>query len=314
MSDKLNTKASVVEIGGSTMNMDHLKMFCLVVDEGSISQAARSSYVSQPAVTNQMRQLENYYGTDLFNRRDGRVTLTEAGEKLYPFAKEMIDHLERSEEAIKSMQDTYESTLHIGASLTIGEYFLPQKLGEFQRKHKTHKTSVFIGNTPDVITKLTNLDIDIALVEGVVENKECSPIKYAEDELILVVAKDHPWASRDAVDIQEIPTEKFIWREENASIRKIIHQALQKHHVSTNIISRMELGSTQAIKSAVEAGLGISILPKLSVKQELAFGQLIHVPIEDVKIMRDLFIVKKRSRFPKQTVNDFITFLTKDTK
>lgn len=124
------------------MNMNHLKVFCLVVDEKSISQAARLSYVSQPAVTNQIRQLENYYGTDLFHRREGRLILTEAGSKLYPFAKEMIDHLARSEEAIKRLQNTYESTLRIGASLTIGEYFLPKILGEFQKKYNAPKTSL----------------------------------------------------------------------------------------------------------------------------------------------------------------------------
>lgn len=293
------------------MNMNHLRVFCLVVDEGSISQAARLSYVSQPAVTNQIRQLENYYGTDLFHRREGRLILTEAGEKLYPFAKEMIDHLERSEEAIKGLQDTYESTLHIGASLTIGEYFLPKVLGEFQNKYNAPKTSLFIANTPDVIAKLTNLDIDLALVEGVVEDKDCEPIKYDEDELIVVVSKKHPWAERKDITIDEIPKEQVIWREENAGIRKIITKTLSEHGISTEVSSLMELGSTQAIKSAVEAGLGISILPKLSVQQELKSRELIHVPIKDVTIKRDLFIVKKKSRFPKQTVNDFISFLTK---
>lgn len=291
------------------MNMEHLRMFCLVVDEGSISQAARLNYISQPAVTNQIRQVENYYGTDLFHRTDGRLTLTEAGKKLYPFAKEMIDHLQRSEEAVKSIEKAYESSLHIGASLTIGEYFLPKKLGEFQRQEHPPKTSLFIANTPEVIAKLTNLDIDLALVEGVVEDKECEPIKYDEDELIVIVANNHPWAKRTSISIDEIPQEQMILREETAGVRKIIHKTLHEHGVPTNIPSFMELGSTQAIKSAVEAGLGVSILPKLSVQQELFHQQLVHVPIEGVTFKRDLFIVKKKSRFPKKTVNDFIDFI-----
>src|SRR5699024_3117203 len=266
------------------MNMDHLRMFCLVVDEGSISQAARLNYISQPAVTNQIRQVENYYGTDLFHRTDGRLTLTEAGEKLYPFAKEMIDHLQSSEEAVKSIEEAYESTLHIGASLTIGEYFLPKKLGAFQRQENPPKTSLFIGNTPEIIAKLTNLDIDLALVEGEVEDKECEPIKYDEDELIVIVANNHPWAKRTSISIEEIPQEQVILREETAGVRKIIHKTFHEHGVATNISSFMELGSTQAIKSAVEAGLGVSILPKLSVQQELFYKQLIHVPIEGVTI------------------------------
>ena len=221
----------------------------------------------------------------------------------------MIDHLQRSEEAVKSIEETYESTLHIGASLTIGEYFLPKKLGEFLRQEHPPKTSLFIANTPDVITKLTNLDIDLALVEGLVDDKECEPIKYDEDELIVIVSKNHPWANRLSVSIEEIPQEQVILREEVAGVRKIIHKTFLDHGVSANISSFMELGSTQAIKSAVEAGLGISILPKLSVQQELMHEKLIHVPIEGVTIKRDLFIVKKKSRFPKKIVNDFIDFL-----
>lgn len=292
------------------MNINHLKMFSLVVDEGSISQAARVSYVSQPAVTNQIKQLENYYETDLFTRSDAGLILTEAGSKLYPFAKEMIDHLERSEEAVKSIQDTYMSTLRIGASLTIGEYFLPRILGQFQRKQPTSKTSLFIGNTSTIMDALENLDIDLALVEGAVEaNKELHIRKFSQDEIIFVVPRDHEWTTRKTIDIHEMMQEQVIWREKNAGIRKIIEHELGKHEIQIPDDIQMELGSTQAIKSAIEAGLGIGILPKLSVEQELKLGTLKQVSIADVKWMRDLFIVTKRSRFPKQTVRAFISFI-----
>lgn len=294
------------------MNINHLEMFCSVVDEGSISQAARIKYVSQPAVTNQIRQLENHYGTDLFNRSEGRLLLTEAGRKLYPFAKEMVDHLQRSEEAVKSIRKEYESTLHIGASLTIGEYFLPRTLGAFQRTYNVGQMSVSIGSTPDIVTKLTDLEIDLALVEGVVENQECTTFKYGEDELILVVPSNHRWAKQEEIELEEMTEERMIWREENAGIRKIIEKELSKHRVSMNRTNQVELGSTQAIKSAVESGLGFSILPKLSVERELELGVLTRIPIAHVELTRDLFIVKKRTRFPKQTVNEFIAFLTKD--
>ncbi|MGY0692753.1 LysR family transcriptional regulator [Virgibacillus sp. FSP13] len=295
------------------MNKGNLEMFCRVVEEGSISQAARISYVSQPAVTNQIRQLEKYYDVALFDRTGGKLRLTEPGSILYPYAKEIIDYFKRSEAAVKGIANLEATTLNIGASLTIGEYLLPSILGEFQKENKNLKLNLTIGNTPNIVSKLENRDIDIALVEGIVTHDDFHIKKFAEDELIVVIPSNHRWNNRSEINIEELPDEKMIWRERNAGIRGIVENILRENNVLEKINSHMELGSTQSIKSAVEAGLGISILPKLSVSKELELCALKHITISNISITRDLWVVEIPYRFPKKSLNAFISHLKKLT-
>src|SRR5699024_6631081 len=150
------------KLGGAAMNIESLHMFCRVVEEGSISKAARMGYVSQPAVTRQIRQLENAYGTVLFHRDEGKLKLTQAGEILYPYAKEILALNNSSYKSVHEHLGEIERTLHIGASLTIGEYLVPALIGRFKKKHPGIKFNLSIGNTPYMLEKLEGDEIDIA--------------------------------------------------------------------------------------------------------------------------------------------------------
>src|SRR5699024_594903 len=169
------------------MHIDNLNMFCQVIEEGSISQVARLNYVSQPAVTSKIQQLENHYGIPLFDRTQGKLTASEAGTVLYPYAKEILSCFRRSEEEVKQLYTAYQETLRIGASLTIGEYYLPQMLGKFKKLEPHIDFSLKIGSTPHIMASMENHDIDIALVEGMVTNKDFHIQQFATDELILIV-------------------------------------------------------------------------------------------------------------------------------
>ncbi|MGX6443767.1 LysR family transcriptional regulator [Neobacillus sp. K501] len=289
------------------MNIESLQMFCLVVDEGSISQAARLSYVSQPAVTRQIHQLENFYGALLFDRTDGKMKVTEAGKMLYPFAKSIVHDFHRSKDSIKQAMGEYHTNLHVGATFTIGEYLLPSLLGQFKKQTPDIKVTLTIKNTPGILEDLSNDIIDMALVEGLVENGGFIVEKFADDELILVCAPDHDWG--DKIQIDELYNERMIWRESGSGTRMIVENKLSEYGSLEKMESYMELGSTQAIKSAVEAGLGISILPRLTVNRELNLGLLRHVEIEGVTILRNLWLVKKQQRFNKIGVSEFLQFI-----
>ncbi|MEW9051228.1 MAG: LysR family transcriptional regulator [Neobacillus sp.] len=289
------------------MNIESLQMFCLVVDEGSISQAARLSYVSQPAVTRQIHQLENYYGALLFDRTDGTMKVTEAGKMLYPYAKTIVHDFKRSKEVIKQAMGEYEITLHLGASFTIGEYLLPSLLGRFKKEIPEMKVTLTIKNTPNVLEDLANDVIDLALVEGLVENESLLVEKFADDELILICSPEHPWAGK--VQVDELLNERMIMRESGSGTRLVVENILRKHGILEKINGYMELGSTQAIKGAVEAGLGISILPRLTVAREIDLGVLKEVDIEGVTIKRNLWLVKKHQRFHKIGVTKFLDFI-----
>ncbi|MES1040910.1 LysR family transcriptional regulator [Peribacillus simplex] len=291
------------------MKLENLKMFCLVVDEGSISQAARLSFLSQPAVTRQIHQLENYYNTLLFDREEGRLRVTEAGKLLYPFAKAIVNDFNHSKEVIQQSTGEYNANLIVGASLTIGEYFLPSLLGRFKKQQPEIKVTLTIKNTPRVLEDLSNDVIDLALVEGLVENTDFIVDKFAEDELILVCPSDHPWKDRKEIQLEELGNERMIWRESISGTRLIVENMLREHGVLEKIESYMEIGSTQAIKSAVEAGLGVSILPRLTVARELEQGFLRKVGISRIEITRNLWLVRKNKRFNKIGVSKFVDFL-----
>lgn len=291
------------------LKLENLKMFCLVVDEGSISQAARLSFLSQPAVTRQIHQLENYYNTLLFDREEGRLRVTEAGKLLYPFAKAIVNDFNHSKEVIQQSTGKYNANLIVGASLTIGEYLLPSLLGRFKKQQPEIKVTLTIKNTPRVLEDLSNDVIDLALVEGLVENTDFIVDKFAEDELILVCPTDHPWKDRKEIQLEELGNERMIWRESISGTRLIVENMLREHGVLEKIESYMEIGSTQAIKSAVEAGLGISILPRLTVARELEQGFLREVDIYRINMARNLWLVRKNKRFNKIGVSKFVDFL-----
>jgi DNA-binding transcriptional LysR family regulator len=294
------------------MNIESLKMFCAVVDVGSISKAARIRFVSQPAVTRQIHQLEELYRTLLFERVDGKLILSEAGKVLYPYAKEIIEYMNRSKEAIQELTGNQDTILHVGASLTIGEYLLPGLLGSFSKRYPDIKFSLTIGNTPTIISKLDNNDIDIALVEGAVKSETLIIEKFSEDELILVAPFSHRWKDRKKIEMKELPEEKMIWREPDSGTRLIVEGALKENGILDKIESAMELGSMQSIKSAVEAELGISLLPKLTVVKELKYGTLCEIKIADFHLTRDLWMVQKTHRFQKTGLRHFIDFIRND--
>lgn len=282
------------------MNIQVLKTFCLVVETGSINQAAKSLYLSQPAITKQIHQIEAEYGALLFNRKDGRLLLTESGHVLYPFAKSIVQDYNQSKEAVIASVAGYESTLKMGASLTIGEYLLPGLLGKFKKENPDFHLSLYVENTPKVLALLLDDMIDIALVEGIVDDTKLSIDKIKEDELVLIHAPDHPWNLKSEVKIDEIAQERMIWREPTSGTRAIIENFLNEWGILEKIESYMELGSTQSIKSAVEAGLGISIVSRLTVAREIEQGYLHEKKIHDAELKRNLWMVWKSKRFTKK--------------
>lgn len=291
------------------MNIENLKMFCLVVDVGSISQAARLNYVSQPAVTRQIHQLENFYGTLLFDRSEGKLRVTESGKMLYPFAKIIVDDFYRSVESLKQLKGDYDESLKIGASLTIGDYLLPCLLGSFKKQKPEIKLTLNIRNTPSILEDLSNDAIDLALVEGIVENTSFIVEEFTEDELVLICPVDHPWSNREEIEIEELINERMIWREAISGTRLIVENSLREFGIVHKLESYLEIGSTQAIKSAVEAGLGISILSRLTVAREIKQGLLCHVKVKGFELKRKLWLVRKPKRFDKLSVSNFIDFI-----
>ncbi|PAV30761.1 LysR family transcriptional regulator [Virgibacillus profundi] len=291
------------------MNIDTFKIYCLVVDVGSINQAAKLSFVSQPAVSKQIQQLESTYDTLLFERKNGRLSLTKSGEILYPYAKSIVEEFKRSKESIRESLQGENTTLTVGASFTIGEYLLPSLLGRFKKNNPETKLSLSINNTPRILDELSNEVLDLALVEGVIQNDDFLVESFADDELVLIHPVNHPWSEREEIAIEEITKERMLWRETTSGTRLIIENFLRENNVLDKIENYMELGTTQAIKSAVAAGLGVSIVSRLTVAQELKQGTLSEIKIRNSELKRELWLVKNDYRFHKKIAESFVDFI-----
>lgn len=295
----------------SLLNIDSLRMFCRVVEEGSITKAAKLGFVSQPAVTRQIRNLESSYGTALFDREDGKMTLTEAGRILYPYAQEILALNKLAYDSIQAHDWEAQQTLYIGASPTIGEYLLPGLIGQFKRSHPIVTFNLSIGNTPRILEELEENKIDIALVESEFSHPNVHKQKFSEDKLILVTSYDHRWRERKYINVMELLEEKMIVREPESGTRLMVESILHERGVLMEIDDLLELGSVQAIKSAVEANLGISILPELTVQKELTYKTLRNIPVKDFDLTRNFWLVQKDRRFKKEIQKHFEKFLLK---
>ncbi|MFD2131768.1 LysR family transcriptional regulator [Pseudogracilibacillus auburnensis] len=291
------------------MNIESLRMFCRVVEEGSVTKAAKLGFVSQPAVTRQIRNLENSYGVALFEREDGKLKKTEAGQILYSYAKEILCLYKASFESIQEHQGMVQQTLHIGASPTIGEYLLPSLIGQFKRSHSLGKFTISIGNTPRILEELEENKIDIALVESAFQHQNFQKKEFANDRLIIVAAFNHPWSEDEEIDLFQLAEEKMLWRESESGTRLLVESALEQYGVLEQMEDTMELGSVQAIKSAVEANLGISILPELTVQKELTYKTLKELHVKNFELTRDFYVVQKKRRFKKDIQKYFEKFL-----
>lgn len=300
---KLNKKKREL----SMMNIENLRIFCLVVEEGSISQAVKQLYLSQPAATRKIHQLEDFYGALLFDRENGKLTVSSVGQVLYPMAKSIVAEFDRSKEVIHQITEQSHIHIKIGASLTIGEYLLPKILGRFKKKYPDYQVTLDIGNTPTMINSLLNDTIDLAIVEGMVDGNDQLIVKhFKDDSLNLVCSPQHPWNKRKEVLSSELVGERMIWREETSGTRTFLENVLDEAGVLPHLNNYMELGSTQAIKGAVEANLGISILPDITTAREVEQNILYRIKITDLTIKRKLWIVQKKHRFEQVGITQLI--------
>ena len=252
-----------------------LQVFSTVARLLSFTKAADVLHMTQPAVTFQIRQLEEYFNTRLFDRTHNRITLTVAGELVKSHADRIIAQYGEMDNEIRKLTGDVLGPLVIGASTTIGQYVIPRVLGDYQAKFPEVTMRLYVTNTLGVIHMVENNEIDIGIVEGPINNKNLVTEVCWQDELLLVTPPDHPLAGPEPVRPDEIMQYPFISREEGSGTRQVISEYLTENKLSfSDMILAMEFGSSESIKSAVAAGLGISILSIATLDKELSLGLL----------------------------------------
>ena len=292
---------------------DSIRVFLTVVEKKSFSKAAKALFLTQPAVSFQIQMLEEYYGTRLFDRVSRNIILTEAGHLLLQYANEMSRLQTDLENEMQDMTSSIRGKLCIGASTTIGEYIAPYIMGAYKKKYPQVQMSLEVSNSEDIEAAVHDTALDIGLVEGPPIGKDLESIPFLEDQLVLITNKDHPWAKASSISELELDIYSFIFRVKGFGTRMEVELHLKKAGFSVNNLNiAMELGSTSAIKAAVESGLGVSIISKWAVKEELKAGILAQVKIKEDDFLRTLRIIYHKKKFRTQACEEFLRFLKSD--
>ncbi len=278
------------------LNVHQLHIFYTVAERGSFSAAAQTLHMTQPAVTMQVQALEERFGTKLLNRTTKKLELTEAGHRLLPQARKAVELMRDTDVLMANFIEELKGRLQFAASLTIGEYVLPRLLGSFLRRFPEVSVDMKVMNTTEIIDAVAHQGLDFGLIEAPCDVPGFDAEPVMNDELMLVAPTDHPFASRDEVSLEEVIQEPMVLREKGSGTRQIMEDELQRHGVleaQLHVVS--EFGSTGAVKSAVEAGLGLSIISVWTIKHEVALGLLRPVKITGVSFSRQFYAVRLQS-------------------
>ena len=274
-----------------------LQVFYTVARLLSFTKAAETLHMTQPAVTFQVRQLEDHFDTRLFDRTHNRVALTEAGHKAYESAEQIFSLYAEMENTVKELTDDVSGALTMGASTTIAEYMLPALLRGFTLEFPDINLKLKVSNTEGIVSMIENSMIDLGVVEGPVSNKNLLVEVCRIDQLVVVVPPGHEIADRKSIPLEEVMNFPFICREEGSGTREVIMDHMVKLGIDRNNLNvSLELGSPESIKGAVEAGMGISIASLATLEKELKLGTLVAVRL-DPPMEREFSFVRQRQKF-----------------
>jgi DNA-binding transcriptional LysR family regulator len=293
--------------GGKDMNMAQLKAFLAVVQHGSFSKAAERLYLTQPAVSRQVQALEDLLGMRLFDRVGRSIILTQAGNILHHHAHIALRTLEDARETINQLRGLQRGHLRISAASTIGTYMLPEPLGEFKSRFPDIEISLAITNKARVIQQVLNHEVELGFVGPPVDPAELVKEEYLLDEMVLIVAPSHRLAHEESVGVAELKDEVFILREQGSGTREILEEEFGRVRVSLR--KAMELGSTEAVKQAVAANLGVSIVSKFAITLEILQGRLAVVRLRELDLRRQLLMIHHRGRTLSPAAREFCSLV-----
>lgn len=280
------------------LDLYKLEIFYWVAELKSFSQAAELLSLRQPTVSAHVQELEEALGDKLLYRVRGRVSLTPLGQLLVQKARNLLTFKRETVAAVEQFHGTLSGELWVGGSNIPGQYLLPPKLGAFVMKYPGIKPILRIGDSADIVEDVLDGKVELGFVGFRGDNGSLSFEKIWDDEMVLAVPPDHPWRRRKSVQLSDLRSEKFISRERGSGTLRSFWRLLAKHRQSPDKLLNiaMELGSTEAVKEALMAGFGISILSRISIRRELAEGSIVEVPIRGLTLKRDFYKVFHRRR------------------
>ena len=288
-----------------------LQVFHAVAKHLSFTKAADALFMTQPAVTFQIRQLEQHFNTRLFDRTQGRIALTPAGATALEYAERILALSAELDSRLKDMSGQLVGPLLIGASTTIADYLLPQILGQFRAVCPGVAPRLFVGNSESVQDRVGERALDIGFIEGDSHLPTLVSECLCEDELQLVCAPGHPLARHKSVSASALVKHAYLSREQGSGTREVTDHYLEKAGFAPNALDMvMEASSPEALKGLVAAGMGFAVMSRVSVTKEVSLGLLVRVPLSP-PLKRQLTVVYPKERIQGGIVKTFVQFAKK---
>lgn len=285
-----------------------LQVFYTVAKQLSFTKAAEQLFMTQPAVTFQVKQLEEHFNTRLFERSHGRIALTPAGRLVMDYAERVLALSEEMDTRVSELTGSVAGALSLGASMTIAEYILPKILGEFKAAHPEVQAQMTVANSETIVNRVADHTLDVGLIESpsylpTLQNEVC-----CDDELVAICAPAHALAKGRSVRAQDLAALPWVRREPGSGTREFTDNYLRECGVSPDDLDvTMELGSPEAIKSVVETGIAVAIVSRATIAKEMALGSLVALPLAP-RLIRTLSLVHPKERFRSRLLTTFVDF------
>lgn len=284
------------------MTIRHLEIFIAVADTGKMREAAKKLFISQPSVSQAVKELEEHYHVKLFERLNQRIYITDSGKKLLPYARHIVASLEECEEMLNG--DREHPVIRIGSSVSVGTALLEKYLQRYETVMPEADVRVTISNTSDVEAMILSSQIDLAIVEGQVESDELNCIKVDTDELFLVVGRKHPFYEKPDITLEMLNGQSLISREAGSADRNQFEQFLKERNI--HMVRKWSCSNVQNILYAVMEGKGIGILSNLLIEKELQQGSLRALKLEQIHMKRDLKLIYHKNKYLSDAMRQFI--------
>jgi len=285
-----------------------LQVFHAVAKHLSFTKAAETLFMTQPAVTFQIKHLEAHLHTRLFDRAQGRISLTPAGRLALEYAERILALSAELETRLKESSGKVAGPLLIGASMTVGEYVLPQLIGKFKAIFPAVVPNLFVGNSEAVQDRVAEHALDLGFIEGDSHLSSLQSEVCCQDELQVVCAPSHPLAKEACARSASLTQHPYVSREAGSGTRAVVDRYLQQVGVSPESMNVVvELGSPEALKGLVATGMGFAIMSRVIAAKELQLGQLVQVPLRP-QLIRNFSVVYPKDRFRSNLVAAFLQF------
>ncbi|MEN6585307.1 MAG: LysR family transcriptional regulator [Sulfuricella sp.] len=285
-----------------------LQVFYTVAKQLSFTKAAELLFMTQPAVTFQVKQLEEHFNTRLFERSHSKISLTPAGDLVLDYAERILNLTAELETRMGEMTGQVSGILMLGASTTIAEYMLPRKLGDFKMRYPHVQARLTVANSETIESKVADHTLDVGLIEAPSQHPHLKSIVCCEDELVMICSPQHPFAMYHDIAPAQMAEQPYISRETGSGTRNVVDDYFRLGSVNPEDLHiAMELGSLEAIKGAVEAGLGIAIVSRSTILKELKLGDLVAVPLNP-PLIRPLSVVYAEGKFRSRLLQAFLDY------